>query len=160
MGQRRRDKRHENTLPSLSFSTINAPYVSPARFPILCALAQALIFALHTLKQVSVPYGTQLPHASWPLTKAPICQVFLPVHNSPLSLSPSPPSIPPTHKKNDTLLHSPFSYRPPTPNTSNTHNLHALATSGFCEKRRSSVKNYFFTSFFTKSFCYTCCWAK
>jgi hypothetical protein len=73
--------------------------------------------------------------------------VYLSVHKTPLSPSPSRPSDPPTYTKIDALLHHQSSCRPPPPFTLNTHFQPPPATSGFFHKTRFSQKKRLFTSF-------------
>ena len=59
-------------------------------------MEQTLVFALNTLKKDLFRVETKLQHAPSPLTKKVHCHMLLPVHNTPLSSSPSPPSSPKT----------------------------------------------------------------
>jgi hypothetical protein len=81
--------------------------------------------------------------------------VYLSVHKTPLSPSPSRLSNPPTYTKIDTLLHHQSSCRPPPPFTLNTHFQQPPATSGFFHKTRFPPKKRLFTSFSTVFYPYT-----
>jgi hypothetical protein len=59
-------------------------------------------------------------------------------------------SHPHTLTKNNTLLHPCFSFRPPTSNTSNTHNLRELPRVVFVKKSVLLSKNCFLQHFLTK----------